>query len=301
MTAAIMASRTQTNVPLSVLVTRDGGITGLTVVARIFNGNDLSQFLDFSDGVFKDAGHATPTITLPATQATAAPGVYAIDGGFNLSAITVPASAASLLVRYTITAGGESGDDVDIIKFIDEVDAILADTAAMQPTIATNLDALVSTRATQAQILSDATPFSGANVDAAISTRESEASAATREATNTAEHTTTQGDIAALNDLSQADVQSAMTAQGYTAARGVLLDALAEITSLRMAELDAANLPADVDAIRAKTDLELVRLHTYLGLLVGTPSVHTPTSIAAGGIAQTVVTVGTTVTKTATS
>ncbi len=34
-----------------------------------------------------------------------------------------------------------------------------------------NLDAAVTTRATQAQILSDATPFAGANIDAAISTR----------------------------------------------------------------------------------------------------------------------------------
>jgi len=53
----------------------------------------------------------------------------------------------------------------------DEIDAILADTAAMQPTIATNLDATVSSRATQSDILSDATPFAGANIDATISSR----------------------------------------------------------------------------------------------------------------------------------
>lgn len=39
----------------------------------------------------------------------------------------------------------------------------------------TNLDAAVSSRATQGDILSDATPFAGANVDAAISTRSSHA------------------------------------------------------------------------------------------------------------------------------
>jgi hypothetical protein len=116
----ITARRTQTDVPISVLVTRDGGIAGLTVVARIFNGADLSQFLDFNDGVFKDAGHTTPTLALPAIQATEAPGVYAVDGGFDLSAITVPAAASSLLVRYTITAGGESGDDLDVIQFATE-------------------------------------------------------------------------------------------------------------------------------------------------------------------------------------
>lgn len=37
--------------------------------------------------------------------------------------------------------------------------------------LGTNLDALITSRATQAQILSDATPFPGANIDAAITTR----------------------------------------------------------------------------------------------------------------------------------
>lgn len=41
--------------------------------------------------------------------------------------------------------------------------------------VGNNLDAAVSTRATQAQILSDATPFAGANIDAAISTRATQA------------------------------------------------------------------------------------------------------------------------------
>ncbi|MBU1173034.1 MAG: hypothetical protein KKD44_26020 [Proteobacteria bacterium] len=42
----------------------------------------------------------------------------------------------------------------------------------------TELDVAISTRATQAQILSDATPFLGANLDAAISSRSSHAAAA---------------------------------------------------------------------------------------------------------------------------
>lgn len=54
------------------------------------------------------------------------------------------------------------------IGSVDEhLDDILADTAAMQPLV----DVAVSTRATQADILSDATPFAGANIDAAISSR----------------------------------------------------------------------------------------------------------------------------------
>jgi hypothetical protein len=92
-----------------------------------------------------------------------------------------------------------------------------------------------------------------------------------------ASHTQTQADIAALNDLSQADVQAAMTSQGYTTTRAPYLDELAaanlpadvdtllsrltalraaaldEITAARMAELDAANMPADLDAVLADT------------------------------------------------
>lgn len=51
-----------------------------------------------------------------------------------------------------------------------------------------------------------------------------------------ASHTATQAAIAALNDLSQADVQSAMTAQGYTVARAGNLDNLdATISSVNTA------------------------------------------------------------------
>ncbi len=45
-------------------------------------------------------------------------------------------------------------------------------------------------------------------------------------ATDQGEHDQTQTDIGALNDLSQADVQTALTAQGYTVARAALLDNL---------------------------------------------------------------------------
>lgn len=144
----IQASRDQTNVPIGVHVARDVGITGLTVVARIFDGDDLSRFLDFNDGTFKDAGHTTPTTPLAEVQATTNPGYYAIDGGFDLSAITIPGAASSLVVQYEITAGGEAGQAVDVIQFTDALDAVLDDTAAIEPVVSANLDAAITTRAT---------------------------------------------------------------------------------------------------------------------------------------------------------
>ena len=60
-----------------------------------------------------------------------------------------------------------------------ELQDILADTAVIEPLVSTNLNATVSSRSTlvQADILSDATPFPGADIDAAISTRSSHTAA----------------------------------------------------------------------------------------------------------------------------
>lgn len=60
-----------------------------------------------------------------------------------------------------------------------ELQDVLADTAAMEPLVSTNLNATVSSRSTlvQADILSDATPFPGADIDAAISSRSSHTAA----------------------------------------------------------------------------------------------------------------------------
>lgn len=71
-------------------------------------------------------------------------------------------------MKLAPTAGAPAAGSVD-----QELDDILADTGAMEPLITANIDATVSSRATQADILSDATPFAGANVDAAISSRSS--------------------------------------------------------------------------------------------------------------------------------
>jgi hypothetical protein len=63
------------------------------------------------------------------------------------------------------------------------------------------------------------------------------------ESNQLAQHAATQADIAALNDLAQADVQTAMTAQGYTTARAPYLD-----------ELAAANIPADLDSVKSSVE-----------------------------------------------
>jgi len=115
-----------------------------------------------------------------------------------------------------------------------------------------NLDATVSSRSSHSAadvrdaILSDSTPFDGADIAAiladtdAIDTRLPSDPA--DESLQQAAHAATQAAIAALNDLSQADVQSAMTAQGYTSVRAALLDFLDAAISSR-----SSHSAADVD------------------------------------------------------
>lgn len=113
----IEAKRTSTSVPISVHIDRDGGITGLTVVFRLYSSADLTEFLDFADGAFKAAGHGAETQALTEVSR----GLYAVDGGFDFTAITIPAGVDTLFVQYDITAGGESGNDVDTIQLIDSL------------------------------------------------------------------------------------------------------------------------------------------------------------------------------------
>lgn len=82
------------------------------------------------------------------------------------------------------------------------------------------------------------------NLDATISSRESESSASTRASTDQTEHDATQSAIAALNNLSSAQVQTAaqaaLTAQGYTTARAPNLDNLDATVSSRESESSAS-------------------------------------------------------------
>lgn len=134
----IRAQRASTSIPIATIVNRGGGIPGQTVAIRIFPGNDQSLWLDFpapygaGDGVFKGAAHASPTLDLTEPNAAEAPGVYSVAAGFSLAGVTVPAAADFLLVRFTITAGGELGDDLQTIQFEDDLAALVADVTRLR-------------------------------------------------------------------------------------------------------------------------------------------------------------------------
>ncbi len=68
-----------------------------------------------------------------------------------------------------------------------------------------------------------------------------------------ASHTQTQADISVLKNLSQADVQSAMTAQGYTVARAAKLDFLDVAISTVVTNIGALNDLSQADVQTAMT------------------------------------------------
>lgn len=119
-------------------------------------------------------------------------------------------------MKLTPTGGAPAAGSVDLA-----LDNIEADTAAMEPLVSLNLDATVSSRATTAEV--------GAVTTAVLAA------------------------IALLNDLSIADVQTAMTNQGYTAGRAILLDNLDAAITTRATQAqilsDATPFPgANIDA-----------------------------------------------------
>ena len=99
-------------------------------------------------------------------------------------------------------------------------------------------------------------------LDSSISSREAEADAATRAGTNQTEHDATQAQIAALENLSQADVQAAMTAQGYTTGRAPNLDNADVATSSREAEADAATRAGTNQTEHDATQAQIAALPT---------------------------------------
>jgi len=110
-------------------------------------------------------------------------------------------------MKLAPTGGAPAAGSVD-----EHLDDILVDTSTMQPIVSTNLDATVSSRATTAEV--------GAVTTAILAA------------------------IALLNDISIADVQTALTAQGYTAGRAPGLDNLDALISSRAIPGDLMGLTA---------------------------------------------------------
>lgn len=150
-------------------------------------------------------------------------------------------------MKLAPTVGAPSAGSVD-----EHLDDILADTAVMQPTIATNLNATISSRAVPGDAMS---LIANAITAAVIATNAVDADALATDVV-TEINSAVLSAIAALNNLSQAGVQSALTAQGLTTTRAANLDNLDAAVSTRAT-------PAQVDAEIAN-DTRLILLEKIL-------------------------------------
>lgn len=196
--------------------------------------NDPSA-TDVADAVWDEAiaGHLGAGSTGAALN-DAEVAATAVDGRLP----TDPADQSLLVAEHTQTQSDIAALNNLAIADVQTALTNQGYTASRAPNL-DNLDATVSSRSTlvQADILSDATPFAGADVadiladTSAIDTRLPSDPA--DESLQQASHAQTQADIAALNNISIADVQTAMTNQGYTVARAPSLDNLDAAVSSR--------------------------------------------------------------------
>ncbi len=156
-----MAERIQTGgvLPIAILaVTKSGApLTGATdLFIRVFRRSD-NFFIDWADDTFKASGHTTINQILAEVNATNAAGVYEFAGDWDTSTIVSPVADDSYVIYPLQTPGTNAvlPGPIDVLtgEFVDDIDAA------------------ITSRATQADILSDATPFDGADIDAAISSR----------------------------------------------------------------------------------------------------------------------------------
>ncbi len=249
------------------------GLTDLYVRVRRFSDG---FYLDWNDDTFKSSGWTTLDQLLSEVDATNLPGVYEVSGGFDTSAITNPSADDTYTVYPLQTPGTNakvpSPAEIKMGRWVDDVDDILTDTADMQPklgTPATDISADISAVKAETALIDAKTtnlpadPASETNVDAnetKIDTMQTDVTAILAdtaaidsrlpsdpadESLQQAAHAQTQADIAALTDIDIADVQTAMTNQGYTSGRAPNLDNLDAAVSSR-SDFDETTDPVEL-------------------------------------------------------
>lgn len=318
--AELTYQRDETNVILSLLISRGLGVTGETPTVALRNPVN-GEYLDWADLTFKAAGWTTRQQTLTEVDATNSPGLYQEELDFT-SVTNLPTNTDVLVAEYE-NATFPRGADQDLLLLVNHYKDLAVSTDILNdatPFAGANIDAAVSSRAapgdamdlvanavdatsvatdaidadalatsavneisadvdtvlsgshgagswegasaaaTATAVWSEALPGAfgageagnivGNNLDASVADVLADTAAIDArlpadpadESNQLAQHAQTQSDIAALNDLSIADVQTAMTNQGYTAARAPNLDNLDAAVSSR-----SSHTAVDVD------------------------------------------------------
>lgn len=206
-------------------------LSGLTdLYVRVRRGDGL--LLDWSDYTFKAAGWTTLNCLLAEADGVNAPGLYEVTGGLNTSSITNAVANDYYTVVPLQTPGNTARlpapGQIAVGKWADR------------------LDANVSTRATQAQILSDATPFAGADIAAILA------------------DTSAMDARLPVDPADESNIQAAIaTVKADTAA--ILIDTSAIDARLPVDPADESNVLAAIAAVPGGTWDALRVVHTVAG------------------------------------
>jgi hypothetical protein len=110
----MQAERTDTAVPVDLMVNRAGGVAGLTVVVAVRDGQSATSYLDFNDDTFKAAGWTTRQ----AAMADLGSGLYRLAGGLDVDAITnLPGATNNLILEYDIS-GASPGVALETLQLV---------------------------------------------------------------------------------------------------------------------------------------------------------------------------------------
>jgi len=105
-----------TGIELQVPVVRNGaGLSGLTVLAQIRNGDGNNSYLDFNDNTFKTSGWTTKQVTLVEVPTSA--GIYRFL--WNSSLVTAIVTGFDAIVEYDVS-GAVAFRGTDYVKFRSE-------------------------------------------------------------------------------------------------------------------------------------------------------------------------------------
>lgn len=181
----LIVERTETEVELIAVVNKNSGpVTGATVVVAIRDGETANSWLDFADGVFKTSGWTTRQASVAEVSSSLAPGIYRRE--LDLTAITLPSASDHLVAEYSVTSPVNFPTDVDYIELVtslktlataaalatvqadtDDIQARLPatlvggrmrshvealDAGVITSTVAPNLDATITSRASQTSV-----------------------------------------------------------------------------------------------------------------------------------------------------
>jgi hypothetical protein len=157
----IFAERTETAIPISTTLTKFGLVTGATITGAIYDSATGDWLLNWATGTWQ-AAKATQILTENAESG----GRY----GSTANMSGADAGSTHFDVFFEVTAGGD-GADQDTLILVGElyaaasqgsvntvdanVDLVLADTAAMQPQVATGVTAWITATGFSAHTAAD--------------------------------------------------------------------------------------------------------------------------------------------------